>query len=87
MVDWPAAQLRRRRVREMWLAQHLGAMRAQLRQGLTAEKGQALQLRDLEEQLQLLRAGEGASAADVESLPGRQSGAEAWRTARGETGR
>jgi hypothetical protein len=46
-------------------------------------------LRDAAEALQLMsleQDGAGAAQAAAAGLPGRQSGAEAWRSARGETG-
>ncbi len=87
-MDYTATATRRRRVDERWLLQHLGAMCTHMRQGLEPGVLRQLQLRDLTEQMQLLAAGQpaGSGAEAGGHLPGRQSGSEAWRAARGETG-
>lgn len=83
------AQLSTRRggVPDQWVMQVLTQATTRLRSSLSLQQRRALAARDVAEMLQLLTldgaAGAEAAAAD---LPGRQSGAEAWRQARGETG-
>ena len=83
---------RRAGVSDQWLAAVLQQLNSKLRSRLGSPQRRALAARDMVECLQLLALGaDGASAAQVAAaaaadLPGRQSGAEAWRAARGETG-
>lgn len=94
VVDWSATQRRRQLVSDTWLAQHLGAVRQRLQRGLglDPQQARALQMQELQEQMQLMRCaipgrdGGGGGGGAGEQLPGRQSGSEAWRSARGETG-
>jgi hypothetical protein len=87
------AQLSTRRggVSDQWLAEELAQASTRLRSRLGQPQRRALAARDVAEMLQLITldnaptaaASAQAAAAD---LPGRQSGAEAWRQARGEIG-
>lgn len=67
------------------MTQVLTQATTRLRSHLGPQQRRALAARDVAEMLQLLTL-DGAPTAAAEDLPGRQSGAEAWRQARGETG-
>lgn len=92
MLPTALAQLPSRRsgVPDQWLTQVLTEATTRLRSHLGQPQRRALAARDVAEMLQLMTlesapiaaAAAQAAAAD---LPGRQSGAEAWRQARGET--
>ena len=100
MKDFGAIALRRSKVPEAWLIEQLGKLTRHLRRQLAAQEQRQLLLRDLAEQLELFTLGrELAAPAEVagtnggsmveggEELPGRQSGAEEWKAARGEAGK
>jgi peptide-N4-(N-acetyl-beta-glucosaminyl)asparagine amidase len=77
---------------DLWLGQLLAKLTAARRAGLSTAQRNSLAARDVTEVLQLISlesdpAADAAAAAAAAALPGRQSGAEAWRQARGETGR
>lgn len=93
MVPTALAQMPTRRggVSDQWVIEVLSQATTRLRSHLGQPQRRALAARDVAELLQLMTldsaptavASAEAAAAD---LPGRQSGAEAWRQARGETG-
>jgi hypothetical protein len=86
----PQLPARREGVPDHWLVQTLAQATSHLRSHLAQAQHRALAVRDSTEMLQLMSLESGtsaaAAAAAVADLPGRQSGAEAWRQARGETG-
>ncbi|WIA31328.1 hypothetical protein OEZ86_002229 [Tetradesmus obliquus] len=78
---------RRVQVPEAWLAATLARLSNPLRAALDTSTRREVAMRDAAEALQLMSLEDGGStAAAAASLPGRQSGAEAWRSARGEAG-
>jgi hypothetical protein len=78
---------RRAGVSDQWLTHVLTQATTRLRSHLGQPQRRALAVRDVTEMLQLMTLDGGATAAAAAAdLPGRQSGAEAWRQARGETG-
>lgn len=82
-ADLPA---RRTRVPEQWLTQTISGLTSQMRAGQDAQARRDLAVRDAAEVLQLMSLEGQAAAAAAADLPGRQSGSEAWRLARGEMG-
>lgn len=78
---------RRAGVSDQWLTHVLTQATTRLRSHLGQPQRRALAVRDVTEMLQLMTMDGGATAAAAAAdLPSRQSGAEAWRQARGETG-
>lgn len=87
----PQLATRRAGVPEQWLEGVLQQATTRLRLHLAPRQRRALAARDAVELLQLMALDSNAQAAAAAEaaaadLPGRQSGAEAWRVARGETG-
>lgn len=76
----------RTRVPETWLTQTLAGLNTQLRAGLDDQTERTLAMQDAAEVLELMSLEHQQGDAAVADLPGRQSGSEAWRQARGETG-
>jgi hypothetical protein len=97
--DFAAVTHRRNKVSEQWLIEQLGVLSRQLRRQLPQQTQRQLLLQDLAEQMELFSLGCGLSAPqaagsgagmtmqDGAQLPGRQSGAEDWKAARGESGK
>lgn len=87
----PQLSTRRAGVPEPWLIQLLQQLNTRMRLHLGQPQRRALAAREAIEALQLMSLQDGpaaaAAVAAVADLPGRQSGAEAWRVARGETGK
>lgn len=70
-----------------WLTATLTRLSSPLRSGLDANMRRELGLRDAAEALHLMSLEDGAATTtSIANLPGRQSGTEAWRNARGEAG-
>lgn len=88
----PQLPTRRAGVPDQWLVNVLSQATSRLRSHLGQPQRRALAARDAAEMLQLMTLesapddAAAAAATAAADLPGRQSGAEAWRQARGETG-
>ncbi|KAF6256382.1 hypothetical protein COO60DRAFT_115705 [Scenedesmus sp. NREL 46B-D3] len=79
----------RSQVPEAWLAATLARLNSPLRAAMDTNARREAALREAAEALQLMSFeddGSGAAAVAAANLPARQSGAQAWRSARGETG-
>lgn len=84
--QWEQLKQRRNQVSEDWLSQQCSNLTANCRRDRTPQEQAVWEQRDRQEQAELAAHANAATTSQENSLPGRQTGSEGWRAARGELG-